>query len=173
MKIIVVAFLSFFITATAYASSGHWGWSRPQAVQQHHHYRHKVHRVARLYRGSDEDVRHEEGRRSERDDGHCLDHYEEVVSTEHTESGDGMTSAHKLWSARVQWYFGSRWMNPDNAKDAKFVCDQSSAMDTLTGRIIDNAQKLIGKEGKNQRCVFRAIPCAAPLESAEKSGESH
>jgi hypothetical protein len=175
MKLIAVALLTLAIAAPAYAFDGHdWGWKRPRAVHQHPHYRH-VHRVARLYRGSDHDVRHEDGRHSDesrRDEGRCLDHYEEVVSTEHTESGDGMTSAHKLWAARVQWYFGSRMMNPDNAKDAKFVCDQSSAMDTITGRLIDSAQKIIGNEGKNQRCVFRAIPCAAPLESADKSDEN-
>jgi len=176
MKLIAVALLPFAIAMPAYAFDGHdWGWTRPRAAHQHHHYRH-VHRVAHLYRGSDRDVRHEDGRHSDesrRDEGRCLDHYEEVVSTEHTESGDGMTSAHKLWAARVQWYFGSRMMNPDNAKDAKFVCDQSSAMDTITGRLIDSAQKIIGNEGKNQRCVFRAIPCAAPLESADKSDENH
>jgi hypothetical protein len=185
MKLVAVALLTFAIATPTYAFDGHdWGWTRPRAavhqhhpaVNQHHRYRH-LHRMAHLYRESERDIRHEEGRRFEEeshgDERHCLDHFEEVVSTEHTESGDGMTAAHKLWSARVQWYFGSRMMNPDNAKDAKFVCDQSNAMDTITGRIIDNVEKLAGHEGKNQRCVFRAIPCAAPLERVEKAEEHH
>jgi hypothetical protein len=178
MKRIAVVLFTFAIAAPAYAYDGDdWAWTLPRGVHRHYHHRHVVPSVVRLYREPDQDIRHEEGRRfeveSRRDERRCLDHYEEVVSTEHTESGDGMTAAHKLWAARVQWYFGSRMMNPDNAKDPKFVCDQSNAMDTITGRIIDNVEKLAGHEGKNQRCVFRAIPCAAPLESADKSEEHH
>jgi hypothetical protein len=178
MKLIAVALLILVVVAPAYAHEGDiWDWTVPRGVHRHH-YRHRhISHVAHLYRESDGDIRHEEGRHFEAesrgDERHCLDHFEEVVSTEHTESGDGITAAHKLWAARVQWYFGSRMMNPDNAKDAKFVCDQSNAMDTITGRIIDNVEKLAGHEGKNQRCVFRAIPCAAPLERVEKAEEHH
>ena len=66
MKLIAVALLTFAIATPAYAFDGHdWGWTRPRAaVHQHHRYRH-VHRVARLYRGSDNDIRHEDGRHSD------------------------------------------------------------------------------------------------------------
>ncbi len=148
----------------------HWDWSfgtgdphrRHRRFHRHHTYQPPVYAYER--RDGDEGRHFEIESRHER----CLDHHEDTVSTEHLEPNEAMISATKLWSARVNWLWGARWMNWDNAADKKVVCDQSNAMDTLSGRIIDNAQKLIGNDGKNQRCFISAIPCAASMERPEE-----
>ena len=79
-----------------------------------------------------------------------------------------MESAKKLWAATTQWNFGSKFMNLENAADEKVKCDQSNAMDTISGRLVEGAQKLVGNDGLNVRCVISARPCSAPLEHTEK-----
>jgi hypothetical protein len=198
---LVFALVGMFIGAILHVSSAHaqdgysrngewnWDWSLGtgdphkrwhRTYRRHYephynfdddHYRGGVH----YYRddGRRDEIVVEERERRHESERRCLDHPEEVVSTEHT-GGDGgkasaLISAHKLWSARVQWYYGSMWMDADNAVAAKFVCDQASAMDTIAGRLIDNAEKVLGNadQSADQRCVFSAVPCVAPLEPVE------
>ena len=151
-------------------SSYHWDWSLgsgdPHRRYHRSYRRHYYDRDVHYYRDPDETARRYEI--DARDERHCLGHFEDAVSTEHTGAEEAMISATKLWAARVSFLWGGRFMNWENAEDKHVLCDQSNAMDTLTGRIIDNVQKLAGNEGKNQRCFIRAIPCSAPLERAEE-----
>ena len=145
-----------------------WRWDAPHTGGgvRHHHRPH-----VRYYRTPDRDEgrRYElEARHEEREGWQCLDHPMFVLSTEHTEAALAMESAKKLWSSTVQWNFGSRFMNLENAADEKVKCDQSNAMDTISGRLVEGAQKLVGNDGFNVRCVISARPCSAPLENAEE-----
>jgi hypothetical protein len=149
----------------------HWDWQLGTGdphKRYHPHYRPHV----RYYREPEhdrEDGRHYEiEARRDRDDWQCLDHPIMVLSTEHTEAALAMESAKKLWAATTQWIHGSRFMNLENAADEKVKCDQSNAMDTISGRLVEGAQKLVGNDGLNVRCVISARPCSAPLERAEK-----
>lgn len=155
--------------------SYHWDWglgSGDPHKRYHRSYRLPV--PARRYYRATEAV--EEGRRYEiivrHDRDHsgweCIDKPVYVLSTEHTEVGLAMESAKKLWSATSQWNYGSRFMNLENAADERIKCDQSNAMDTISGRLVEGAQKLIGNDGQNVRCVIAARPCSAPLEDAEE-----
>ena len=164
----VCAFLvvALMLTAPNKAHAADWNnddfvWDIYRVRPTRHH-----HRPVRYYR--EPEARNFEIDADRHEDKRCLDHAIDTVSTEHTDPADAMISATKEWASRVQWYFGSRWMNWDNAEEKKVVCDQSNAMDTLSGRIIDNAQKMLGNEGKNVRCVIRAIPCAQPMQRAEE-----
>jgi hypothetical protein len=97
----------------------------------------------------------------------CVPAFVEVKSTEHTTSENAMDAAKKMWAASAQWDWGSKYMSLDLAKDYRQFCGQSNAMDTASGRINEAVSQLTGKEGVNVRCVIRARPCRAILESAE------
>ena len=152
-------------------SGFHWDWNLGTGdphKRWHQHYRPRV----RYYREPERDFGRE-GRPYEietgrGDDWQCLDHPVMVLSTEHTEAPLALESAKKLWAATVQWIHGSRYMNLENASDEKVKCDQSNAMDTISGRLVEGAQKLVGNDGLNVRCVISARPCSAPLERAEE-----
>lgn len=168
--------LTYAMISSAHAQDGygsyHWDWDLGSG-DPHKRWHRTYRRHVDYYRAPEryDEERHYEIEAEHHGERQCLDRHVEVVSTEHTGSGGdaALISAHKLWSATTQWYFGSRFMNPDNAEDPKFVCDQSNAMDTLSGRLIDNAEKVLGnQDSANKRCVFRAIPCAQPMERAEE-----
>ena len=171
----VCAFLVAAMMMTAPTRAHASDWNRDEfvwdinrvRVTRHHH------RPVRYYRAPEypEDIARRYEIEAHHNERKCLDHFEDAVSTEHTGPEEAMISATKLWAARVSFLWGGRFMNWDNAEDKRVLCDQSNAMDTITGRIIDNVQKLAGNEGKNQRCFIRAIPCSAPLERAEEHGK--
>jgi hypothetical protein len=95
---------------------------------------------------------------------HGMPIYVDVTSTEHTNTENSMEAANKMWAAKVQWHHGSKWMDLKNANDRQEGCSQSNAMDTMSGRISETANKLIGQEGQNQRCVIVAQPCRMILK---------
>ena len=97
----------------------------------------------------------------------CLDTFIDVTSTEHTNKDNGMEAARKMWMAKTQWHHGSKYMHPDLAQDFSAGCRKSNAMDTMSGRISETTNKLIGQEGQNMRCVILARPCRMVLEKVE------
>ena len=105
------------------------------------------------------------------DDGNkrpiCLRSYVKIVSTEHTNKANAMEAAKKMWAAAAQWEEGSQYMSLDLAEDYREHCGPSNAMDTMSGRISEATNKLIGQEGQNLRCVIRARPCRAVMQKAE------
>lgn len=174
----LVALLSLAIISLvpikAHAQDGygsyHWDWdlgSGDPHKRWHRTYRRHYEGQVHYYRDPDDTARYYE-LEAHHEERHCLDHVETAVSTEHTGPEEAMVSATKLWAARVSFLWGGRFMNWENAEQKRVLCDQSNAMDTLTGRIIDNVQKLAGNEGKNQRCFIAAIPCSGPMERAEE-----
>jgi hypothetical protein len=97
----------------------------------------------------------------------CADTHVEVKSTEHTSPENAMEAARKLWAAAAQWDWGSKYMDLQLARDFRFHCGQSDAMDTASGKINEAVSQLAGKAGVNVRCIIRARPCRAILERAE------
>jgi len=169
----LVVCLMLTVPNKAHAQDGyggiHWDWNLGTG-DPHKRWRRHYQPHVRYYR----EPEHEEGRhyeiesRRDHDDYQCLDRPVFVLSTEHTEAPMAMESAKKLWAATTQWEFGSRFMDLENSADEKVKCGQSNAMDTISGRLIEGAQKLVGNDGNNVRCVISARPCSAPLERAEE-----
>jgi hypothetical protein len=96
----------------------------------------------------------------------CLPNFVDVTSTEHTNEENGKEAATKMWMAKVQWHHGSKYMDLDNASNKQDGCSKSNAMDTMSGRISEATNKLIGQEGQNIRCVIIARPCRMVLKPA-------
>ncbi len=88
----------------------------------------------------------------------------DVTSTEHTNEENAKEAATKMWMAKVQWHHGSKYMDLDNAAEKSEGCSKSNAMDTMSGRISETANKLIGQDGQNLRCVIVAVPCRMLLK---------
>lgn len=160
----------------------HWDWSlgtgdpqrRWHRTYAHHAPRHYDYDRAsvRYYRSPEEsEWREERGeRRHEPRDGfECVDRAVEVVSTEHNSEEQARESAKKLWMVQVSWKYGGRFLDLGNAADYLEKCGPSNPMDTLTGRLIEGAQKLVGHEdGQNIRCQIKARPCSAPMQRVEE-----
>ncbi len=155
--ILGLAFLTFACAITARADGYFWDDS--------HHPRRVVHRrskkpALRYYAAPAEDEWNEPSVR-------CIDKKVEVVSTEHTNVENAKEAGRKILMATIQWRYGGAYMNLDLAEDYREYCGPSSAMDTASGRISEAANKLVGQDGQNVRCVLRALPCRARLEKAE------
>jgi hypothetical protein len=95
----------------------------------------------------------------------CVRDIIDVVSTEHTTPENAMEAARKMWAAKTQWVWGAQYMDLKLARELRDFCGPSNPMDTASGRINEAVSQLAGKEGVNVRCVIRARPCRATLES--------
>ena len=167
--------LSFYILAATASPAGatDWDWSLGNGSGYHHQKkpRRKVRRSKpapeiRYYAPPLDDDRMVWGRDDDKRPV-CVPAFVEVKSTEHTTPENAMEAAKKMWAAAAQWDWGSKYMSLNLAKDYRFHCGQSDAMDTASGRLNEAVSQLAGKEGVNVRCVIRARPCRAILESAE------
>lgn len=140
-----------------------WDWSLgTKQVHRINHRRHHHHRDPgpRVY-----------GWPREEFDGNrrpiCLDHFIDVVSTEHTSKENAMEAARKLWMAQTSWHEGAQYLDLELAKDYRVHCGPSNPMDTMSTRINQAVNEVIGREGQNVRCFIRARPCRAQLEKGE------
>jgi hypothetical protein len=169
--------LSFFVLgAIAASNKAHatdWDWSIGNGSGYHHQ---KPRRKVRRHRPRQQELRYYAPPLDDdrmvwgRDDDKrpiCVPSFVEVKSTEHTTADNAMEAAKKMWAAAAQWDWGSKYMELKLAKDYRQHCGQSNAMDTASGRINEAVSQLSGKEGVNVRCVIRARPCRAILESVE------
>jgi hypothetical protein len=97
----------------------------------------------------------------------CRPEKVEVVSTEHTNVDNAKEAGRKILMATIQWRYGGAYMDLTLAEDFREHCGPSNAMDTATGRLSEAANKLVGQDGQNVRCVIRARPCRAKLSTVE------
>jgi hypothetical protein len=167
MKSLLAMALStlFVVALTPYAQAQDYRWSRRLKCDRYYGfcnwvwYRYRVHhKPISVFRYRDNYRYHDERR------GLCQDREIQVVSTEHTNEDNARESARKLWMAFAGWRDGERFMDLDQAADVRWSCGPSSAMGTITGRISQAAEQMVGKGGQNVRCELRARPCEAPLE---------
>lgn len=105
------------------------------------------------------------------DDGNkrpvCATDTIEVISTEHTNEENAREAGRKMLMAAIQWRIGGAYMDLSLAEEFREHCGPSNAMDTMSSRISEATNKLIGQEGQNVRCIMRARPCRARLEKVE------
>ena len=116
-------------------------------------------------RGRDEDYR---DRRDHDTGGQCREVLD-VLSTEHQSEDNARESARKLVMAKIQWLYGSQYMDLANAADVRWRCSASNAHDTVSGRLTEGAAKLIGRDGQNVRCALWVKPCKAPREKDKET----
>ena len=141
-------------------ADGDWWDSSPRQVHRRHYRRKPRAPAVAAWREREEDFDRDRSPR-------CLSVFIDVTSTEHTNAENGMEAAKKMWMAKTQWHHGSKYMDVDNAGDYRAGCSKSNAMDTMSGRLSEATNKLIGQEGQNVRCVIVARPCRMQLEKQE------
>ena len=170
---LVLAFLLLiFISSIGHATDLDWSMSgdsyhsKPQAKHTRKYRRAKPRPDIRYYAPPLDDDRMVWGRDDDKRPV-CVPAFVEVKSTEHTTSENAKEAAKKMWAASAQWDWGSKYMSLGLAKDYREYCGQSNAMDTASSRINEAVSQLAGKDGVNVRCVIRARPCRAILESVE------
>lgn len=119
----------------------------------------------------DRDDRRDERRYSQEDRAQCLNATVDVLSTEHTSQDNAENAAEKLWMAKTQWDWGSKYMDLQNAADVRWRCSASNAHDTVAGKLSEGISKLQGKDGQNVRCSLFARPCRAVIERDRRRGK--
>ena len=169
MKLVIV--ITMFLAVCAMSpppalADGDWDWSmstkQVRAAQPRRHKR-------RYYRSVERKIAIPDWMSD--DDGNrrpvCLDKFFEIVSTEHTSKAIALEAAKKLLMAEIQWKEGAQYLDLTLAQDYREHCGPSNPMDTMSTRINEAVNQVIGREGQNVRCVIRARPCRARLEKAE------
>lgn len=98
----------------------------------------------------------------------CLPDTVEVVSTEHQGEENARESARKLAMAKIQWLYGSQYMNIDEGADVRWRCGPSNAHDTFSGKIAEGVGALTGRGGQNVRCELWVRPCRVEREKDQR-----
>lgn len=171
----VIGALLYEAKAASAAADGYHCWSLDGCPARRSYRRHHPKRpvvIERYYREPEDMAPAWAGMEDRR--GKCLTDRRgepvnvEVVSTEHNSEDAARESAKKLWMVQTAWKYGGQYIDLDNAANVREKCGPSNPMDTITGRLIEGAQKLTGNDGQNMRCEISARPCSPPLQPMER-----
>jgi hypothetical protein len=95
------------------------------------------------------------------------------TSGQHNTEAASKRDAVFRWMLEAQAEHGSVYMNFNLATRKVWQCFQSQAHDTLGGKIVAGAGKLIGGEGYQVVCRLWASPCRAPYEREPDAPGDH